>query len=87
AYTLRMRACPLRRLVTALAVLALLLTGFSAASGTAAEPPCEMGMAMSGGAPCDEGHGDAPDGARHGAAALACFAKCPAPVLGEPMSA
>ncbi|WP_219860984.1 hypothetical protein, partial [Corynebacterium diphtheriae] len=68
-------------------MLALLLTGFSAASGTAAEPPCEMGMAMSGGAPCDEGHGDAPDGARHGAAALACFAKCPAPVLGEPMSA
>ena len=76
-----MRGGPFRRLVAALAVVALLLTGFAVAS-VAADAPCATPVAMAGGAPCNDGHqDDAPDGPKHAPAALACFAKCPAPVL------
>lgn len=73
-----MRRRPFRRLIAALAVLALLLAGF-AASSVAADGPCAMAMDAS--APCDHDHDSGPDRAKQGAAAaLMCFAKCPLPV-------
>ncbi|UZO94611.1 hypothetical protein [Roseomonas mucosa] len=80
-YTVGMRGGPFRRLVAALAVVALLLAGFAAAS-VAADAPCVMPMPMAADMPCDGGHQDnAPDGSKQAPAALACFAKCPAPAL------
>ena len=71
---------PFRRLVTALAVLALLLVGF-AASSVAADGPCAMPMTKDASTPCDHDHDGGPDRSKQGAdAALMCFAKCPLPV-------
>lgn len=74
-----MRRSPLWRLVAALAVFALLVSGISTASVVAALP-CDVTMASD--APCHEHQqgGDSDD--QHSApASRACFAKCPAPLL------
>jgi len=76
-----MRAPLIRRLVTVLSVLALLLTGFATAS-VAADVPCGMDMpAAAGGAPCDD-HGT-PDGPEKAPGAAVCFAKCSVPLLDQ----
>ena len=77
-----MRAPPIRRLVTVLSVLALLLAGFAAAS-VAADEPCgadmAAAMAAANGAPCDGQ--DMPADPEKASSSAACFAKCPAPLV------
>ena len=75
-----MRAPPIRRLVTVLSVLALLLAGFAAAS-VAADALCgaDMALAAASGPPCD-GH-DMPPDPEKASSSAACFAKCPAPLI------
>lgn len=73
-----MRLPGIRRLISGLAVVALLLAGFAAAT-VVAEPPCAM--AMSAGQPCDNESGSAPADSKQGTVGLACFAKCPAPLV------
>lgn len=75
-----MRVLSIRRWVTVLAVLALLLAGFAAAS-VAADAPCgadmAAAMAAASGPPCD-GH-DMPADPEKAPSSAACFAKCPVP--------
>lgn len=78
-YAAAMQGGPFRRLVAALVVVALLIAGFAAAS-VAVDLPCVMPMAA--GMPCDDSHQDnAPDDHKQVPPTLACFAKCPAPIL------
>ena len=70
-----------RRLGVAVAVVALLLAGLGMSSGMAALP-CGMGKAAMAAAmddPCSDQ--DAPGSPEKAPSGLACFAKCPAPVL------
>ena len=76
-----MRVWCFRRLGVAIAVVALLLVGFGMSSGMAA-PPCGMGkvaMAAAMVGPCSDQ--DAPGNPEKAPSSLACFVKCPAPVL------
>lgn len=78
-YTGVLKISPFTRLISALVVVILLLTGFAAAS-VAADAPCLMPTAAS--MPCaDEHQSGTPDDQGQGSAALACFAKCPAATL------
>lgn len=80
-YNIVMQGSLFRRLVTVLAVVTLLLVGFAAASITA-DTPCAMPMASS--MPCDGDQQDNPANDHERVPpALACFAKCPAPVLDQ----
>lgn len=75
-----MRALSIRRLVTALSVLALLLAGFAAASVAAdAAYGADMALAAASGPPCD-GH-DMPPDPEKASSSAACFAKCPVPPI------
>ena len=81
-----MGASPFRRIVAVIAAIALILSGAAAAAAAVAGEPCGqaamVAMASHDGMPCDH-DGDGPDHPMRADAGLACFAKCPAPVLGQ----